>query len=84
MSVLSNHIGFNGFIESSDCYIGFIYRGKDVSIGKATWATSIGASLKAKYALDQHFTFSVERLYKGILSEIEDELKIKNSHNLKK
>ena len=81
MSALSNHIGFNGFVESSDGYIGFIYRGRDVSIGKATWATSIGASLKTKYALDQQLTFSVCGLYRGILKEIKDELKI-NSSNL--
>lgn len=74
-SVLSNHIGFNGFIESADGYFAFVFRGKNVSIGKRTWANSIGASLKAKYALDD-YRFSAQGLENGILCEIKDELKI--------
>lgn len=76
-SMLSNHIGFNGFIESADGYLAFIYRGKDVSIGKKTWAASVGASLKVKYALDRQHVFTEKGLENGIIKEIEDELRIK-------
>lgn len=76
-SALSNHIGFNGFIESADGYLAFIYRGKDVSIGKKTWATSVGASLKVKYSLDRQQVFSEKGLENGIIKEIENELRIK-------
>ncbi len=74
-SCLSNHLGFNGFIESSDGYIVLMKRGNKLSIGKGTYGSSVGASLKAKYALiDGKFTR--EGLRKGILKEIENELKI--------
>jgi len=76
-SKLSNHLGFNGFIESADGYLAFIYRGKDVSIGKKTWAASVGASLKVKYSLDRQQVFSEKGLENGIIKEIEDELRIK-------
>jgi hypothetical protein len=76
-SKLSNHLGFNGFIESEDGYIPFVQRGKHVSIGKNTLGTSVSASLKTKYALDEEKTFSIEGLKEAIKNEIEDELKIK-------
>lgn len=76
-SKLSNHLGFNGFIESEDGYIPFVQRGKHVSIGKNTLGTSVSASLKTKYALDEEKTFSLEGLKESIKNEIEDELKIK-------
>ncbi len=75
-SLLSNHLGFNGFIKSSDGYIVFVKRKKEVSIGKRTYGDSIGASLKTKYALNENGVFTVEGLKKSILKEIEDELKI--------
>ncbi len=74
-SKLSNHLGFNGFIESKDNYIAFVYRQGNVSIGKRTWGNSIGASLKTKYALDNG-TFTLLGLENGILREIYDELGI--------
>lgn len=76
-SELSNHLGFNGFIESSDGYIVFLKRLGDLSIGKRTYATSIGASLKTKYALKGKSEFTYEGLKNAILGEIEDEFKIK-------
>ena len=77
-SKLSNHLGFNGFVETSDHKIIFIKRKKNVSIGKRTWGDSVGASLKAKYALDEHFHFREDGLYNAIVREIEDELGIQS------
>lgn len=74
-SGLSNHLGFNGFVESSDGYIVFVKRGNKLSIGKRTYATSIGASMKAKYALTDG-VFDNKGLRTAIIREINDELKI--------
>ncbi|MBE5999874.1 MAG: hypothetical protein E7239_00495 [Sarcina sp.] len=75
-STLSNHLGFNGFVASADDEVMFVYRKNNVSIGKRTWGDSIGASLKAKYALDRDFSFTLDGLKRGILLEIVDELGI--------
>lgn len=75
-SRLSNHIGFNGFIESMDGYIVFVKRGNKLSIGKGTYGDSIGASLKTKYALNDSKKFTKDGLTNSILHEIQDELKI--------
>lgn len=74
-SELSDHLGFNGFVISSDGYIVLVKRSGNVSIGKRTVGDSIGASLKAKYALD-HGSFSIDGLTNGIIREIKDELSI--------
>ena len=74
-SVLSDHLGFNGFVISSDGYIVLVKRSGNVSIGKRTVGDSIGASLKVKYALN-HGCFTVEGLVNGIVREIKDELSI--------
>lgn len=75
-SRLSNHLGYNGFIESRDGYIVFVKRSRDLSIGKRTYGDSIGASLKAKYALDENGLFTYQGLRTSIIKEIYDELKI--------
>jgi len=76
-SELSNHLGFNGFVETSDNKIIFVKRYNNVSIGKGTLGDSIGASLKAKYALNKtNGKFTLDGLINGIKSEIKDELKI--------
>ena len=75
-SVLSNHIGFNGFVESSDGFVVFVRRSGALSIGKRTYGDSIGASLKAKYALNDAGDFTPDGLLNGILREIDDELKL--------
>lgn len=75
-SKLSNHLGFNGFIETSDGKIIFVKRGKKLSIGKNTWATSIGASLKTKYALDGEQKLDEKGISIAIREEIKDELYI--------
>ena len=79
-SALSNHLGFNGFVESSDGYICFVKRSENVSVGKRIWGDSIQASLKTKYALDENGEFTRERLADAVLREIEDELKIKSEN----
>lgn len=79
-SKLSNHLGFNGFIESSDEYIVFIFRTNEVSIGKNTYGDSLGASLKTKYALNKQGEFDYKGLRYAIMREIKDELKICEKH----
>lgn len=75
-SKLSNHLGFNGFLETSDEKIIFVKRGKDLSIGKSTWSGSIGASLKAMYALNEDQKLYAKGLSNAIKAEIQDELYI--------
>lgn len=74
-SKLSNHLGFNLFILTSDNKILFVRRSTDVSVSKATIGPSVAASLKTKYALI-HGKFTVDGLIYGIQKEIEDELGI--------
>ena len=73
-SLLSNHLGINGFVISSDGYVVFIKRGDNISVGKDVWENSVSASLKTKYSLDSQNRFSYSNMVNGILSEIEDEL----------
>ena len=75
-SKLSNHLGFNGFIETSDGKIIFVRRGNKVSIGKNIIASSISASLKAKYVYNEDLSISTERLSDAMREEIKGELKI--------
>lgn len=76
-SLLSNHLGFNGFIETADHYIVLIKRKDKVSIGKDKWGNSVMASLKSKYSLNQKGLFTYEGLFNGMICEINDELGIK-------
>ena len=75
-SPLSNHLGFNGFVISSDRKVPFVLRSASNSIAKRIYGTSVGASLKAMYALDRTGSFTTNGLLNAIYSEIEDELKI--------
>lgn len=75
-SKLSNHLGFNGFISSSDSFIILVLRSKKLSIGKDTLGCSINASVKAKYALDKNKEMTTNGLIDCINMEIQDELKI--------
>lgn len=75
-SKLSNHLGFNGFVETSDGKYIFVMRYGKVSIGKRTLANSIGASMKTEYCLDDDRRFTEDGLYTAIHREIRDELKI--------
>lgn len=75
-SRLSNHLGFNGFVESSDGYILFVKRGNKLSIGKRTYCSSVSASLNTRYALNELGQFTEEGLIDSIILEIGNELKI--------
>ncbi len=82
-SKMSNHLGFNGFIETKDGKIVLVVRGDNLSIGKNTLADSIGAAYKTKHGLDENRRMSVETLRKAIRMEIQDELKIKIREDVK-
>lgn len=74
---MSNHIGFNGIVRTSDGYIPLIMRSRDVSIAKGVLATSLSASLKSKYAIDkQTHEFTLFGLASAIRNEIFDEIGI--------
>ena len=73
-SRLSNHLGFNGFVETKDNKLIFIKRDKRNSIAKRTLGTSIGASMKTQYALDNDGRWSVIGIRAAIRGEIKDEL----------
>ncbi len=75
-SKLSNHLGFNGFIESADGYFPLVFRNSIMSMGKHTYGDSISASLKSKYALDSNQLLTVEGIEYAILKEICNELDI--------
>ncbi len=79
-SQLSNHIGFNGFIKTSDGYFIFIKRSKNMSIAKNTIGCGVSASLKSMYALDEERKFTFDGLKNGIKQELNDELKISSEH----
>ena len=74
---MSNHIGFNGIVGTSDGYIPLIMRSRNVSIAKGVLATSVSASLKSKYAIDkQSHEFTLSGLACAIRNEILDEIGI--------
>lgn len=72
-SQLSNHLGFNGMIESSDNYFFLILRKNNLSIAKGTYGNSVSASLKTKYALDENGCFQTDGLFNSLKKEISDE-----------
>lgn len=76
-SKLSNHIGFNGFVELGDNSIIFVHRGKGVSIAKDTWAPSITAPLRTAYALNKTQQLTQRGFSDAIRNEIFNELRIK-------
>lgn len=80
-SKLSNHIGFNGFIETIDGHIVFVFRHKKVSIAKNTMQTSVGASLKSKYALNENLELTKQGIVNAIKNEIKDELRLEKLEN---
>lgn len=75
-SKLSNHLGFNGFVELSDGNIIFVKRGNKLSIAKGLWQQSVGASLKTKYCINDKHELTIKGISKAICMEINDELKL--------
>ena len=75
-SKLSNHLGFNGFVELADGYIIFVLRNANVSVGKRRWNPSVSASYKTQYGLDDERQMSEKHMGNAIRREIADELKI--------
>ena len=75
-SKLSNHLGYNGLIETKDNYFIFILRHKKVSVSKNTLQISVGASLKSKYALNEKGEISKDGIINAIREEIVDELNL--------
>lgn len=82
LSKMSNHMGFNGFVVSSDDELVFIRRGNKVSINKDKWSCSISASVKALYSLDKETgKLTREGLLNSVVKEIKDELNLDVSAN---
>lgn len=75
-SKLSNHLGFNGFVELQGGKIIFVHRNADVSIGKKTLGTSVATSYKVKYGLDNKRNMTAEYMGNAIRMGIYEELKI--------
>lgn len=75
-SKLSNHIGINGFVESSDDYIIFVKRGDKESIAKRTYDSGVGAALGARHSLDKSGEFTKSGLIDGILHAVREKLKL--------
>lgn len=74
-SRLSNHLGFNIVVITSDDYILFVERNKKMSIGKRSYGTGVGASLKTRYAIlpdCNHVT--LEGIERAVINETLDEL----------
>lgn len=80
-SKLSNHLGFNGMVETSDGMFVFVKRHGKVSIGKNTMQCSIASSMKAKYTLDKSGRITKQGIENAIKNEIEDELDLKKLKN---
>lgn len=72
-SLLSNHLGFNGMVETADHKFVFIKRHNSVSIGKDKWQTAIGASLKTKFALTLNKEITKESIKDAMIYEMIDE-----------
>jgi len=80
-SKLSNHLGFNGFIETSDGWIPFVKRSKKVSIGKNSYGCSVSGSLKERYVLKHNSSVTGQGIIDSMLYETQDELRISNVYN---
>ncbi len=80
-SQLSNHLGYNGFVETKDNYFVFILRHKNVSVSKNTLQISVGASLKSKYALNDDKELTKDGILNAIREEIVDELNLDKLDN---
>jgi hypothetical protein len=74
-SKLSNHLGFNAFVKTSDNWIPLIRRKTDLTDGKRTYGLSVQASIKTKYILnEEHKIKEQNQLFNCMKKEIVDEL----------
>lgn len=84
-SKLSNHLGFNAFVKTSDNWIPLIKRKSDLTDGKHTYGLSVQASIKTKYTLDDKLELNNQaQLYNCMHQEISDELGIPKESILSK
>lgn len=67
-SLLSNHIGVDAFIETSDGDIIFSWKKKNNSIAKKTLGISVMSSMNTKYALNDAGEFT----YQGLVDCVHD------------
>lgn len=82
-SKLSNHVGYNGVIQTNDNYFIFIRRHNKVSVAKKTLQVSVTASLKSKFALNENGELTKDGLVYAIKKEIEDELNLEKLKDYK-
>jgi len=80
-SLLSNHLGFNGMVETSDHKFIFIKRHNKVSIAKNTLQASIGASLKVRNALTKDKKIDTSSVSNAIIKEMVDEFSLRYLNN---
>ena len=80
-SELSNHLGFNGMVETSDHKFIFIKRHRRVSIAKNTLQSSVGSSLKVKYALDSDRQVTPDSISLAIVKEMMEEFGLNRLEN---
>lgn len=77
LSKMSNHLGFNGIIVTSDNMVPLVKRSRKVSIAKGMISSSVSASLKSKYAIEPAtHRFTCDGLVSAIKAEVLDELNI--------
>jgi len=76
-SQLSNHLGFNCIIETSDNGIVFVQRSSAVSVAKGVLGLGIEASLKTRFALSEDGSFSAQGIADAVRGEMSDELNLK-------
>ena len=77
LSKMSNHLGFNGIIITSDNMIPLVKRSRKVSIAKSMISSSVSASIKTKYAINSlTYNFTCKGLVNAVKKEVLDELNI--------
>lgn len=80
-SKMSNHIGFNAIVITSDDNIVFIKRFKNLSVEKGNLGLGVQGSLKYKAVMEKDNL--LDGFYNAIYAEIEKELKVEKK-NVKK
>ncbi len=68
-SKLSNQIGVNGFLVSSDDYVCLVLRRSDLAIGKRTYGTSISGDIHTRYEMGINNKLKVDE--NGVLKSIQ-------------